>query len=443
MARMGTISRGLKVDGSVADESPLNALDGAIVAAAQGPMTTKPQWEGMMPTRYLVLRANKPVEISSWRAGPAAWSSSGATDLVIETFDGHEYTGAELRADSRNAAVMDAEVMLKLIEPASRSSPGVDKVQKVGMWRMPQGIVAVGAHTTTFTGQGVTVAVLDTGADITHPAFADKSTVPKNFTTAGSDTDVTDHEGHGTHCAATICGAPVGDLRVGVAPGVTKLCIGKVLGPGGGTLETLLKGMLWAVIDQKANVVSMSLGYDLPGNIKRMVAQGVDPALAGQAAMRQQADIIKGIGTLRNFLESQSPNVVIVAATGNESSRPRFVMDAGLPASELFSVGAVGFDGKSWEVAPFSNGRASIVAPGVDVLSATPGGQWELMSGTSMATPHAAGVAALWTQKLRDTGELGIPEAVRSAVQAHSIRQNVSSTDIGAIGAGLIQAPQS
>jgi len=221
----------------------------------------------------------------------------------------------------------------------------------------------------------VTVAILDTGCDETHPAFQGKTIVKGDFTGEGvNDQDVRDNVGHGTHCAATICAAPIGDIRVGVAFGVVNLCIGKVLGNRGGTLEMLLKGLFWAVLEQRASVVSMSLGYDLAGDTSRMIAKGMNPALAAQAALRQQSDIIKGISTLRAFLESQSPNVVLVAATGNESERPKFVLDASLPAAELFSVGAVGSIGDKWDIAPFSNGRAQVVAPRVDVLSAAPEG---------------------------------------------------------------------
>jgi subtilisin family serine protease len=398
-----------------------------------------------MPTRYLVLSTNVPVKESFAFSSPTAWGASkgGPTSLSIQTVDGHEADAGSLREDKRNVAVMDAEVALTLIEPKSQAAANVTALKQVGALKMPVGLMAVGAHTTPFTGQGVTVAILDTGIDGSHPAFLGKDIVKKDLTGEGiNDEDVTDNVGHGTHCAATICGTPVGEIRVGVAYGVVKLCVGKVLGKRGGTLEMLLKGLWWAVLEQKASVVSMSLGYDLAGNTQRMVNNGMDIRLAAEAAMRQQSDIIKGISTLKAFLESQSPNVVFVAATGNESERPQFVLDAGLPASELFSVGAVGSAGDKWDIAPFSNGRAQVVAPGVDVLSAAPGKGWVVMSGTSMATPHVAGVAALWTEKLRNEGALNVPESVRSAIKSHADRQPLLTSDVSAIGVGLVQAPQ-
>ncbi|WP_441289045.1 S8 family peptidase [Sorangium sp. KYC3313] len=405
-----------------------------------------------MSTRYLILRANANIEKSVDLSSPAAWhrSRGGATQLSIAIESGREHDAGSLRADPKNAAVLDADAVFSLVRPTAQASlqaTAIDGALKTsGTLKMPQGLIAVGAHATNFTGQGVRVAVLDTGIDRTHPAFAGKDITSRDFTGEGSSPeDVSDHDGHGTHCAGTICGASVDGIRVGVAPGVTKIAVGKVLGTNGGSLEMLLKGMLWAVFEQKADVVSMSLGYDLPGNVQRLIDRGMDARRASYAAMQLQNDIIKGVSKLRGFLESQAKNVVFVAATGNESDRAAgVVLGAGLPASELFGVGAVGptdATGDKWKIADFSNGRALVVAPGVDVVSAAVDGGWATMSGTSMATPHVAGVAALWVHKLREAGMLNIPGTVEAELRKSTTRAPLVDNDLDAIGTGLIQAP--
>ena len=159
-----------------------------------------------MPTKYLVLRTDTPVGESFAFSSPMAWGASrgGPTDLAIHTVDGHEADVGGLRADPRNVVVMDAEVTMKLITPISQALANVTILKRVGAAKMPDGLVAVGAHTTPFTGQGVTVAILDTGCDETHPAFQGKTIVKKDFTGEGvNDQDVRDNVGHGTHCAAT------------------------------------------------------------------------------------------------------------------------------------------------------------------------------------------------------------------------------------------------
>jgi subtilisin family serine protease len=110
---------------------------------------------------------------------------------------------------------------MKLIEPLTDEGQA-QPAAGTPTW----GVNAVGAATSPFTGNGVVVAVLDTGIDPSHSAFAGVTLVQKNFTTEGPN----DQHGHGTHCAGTIFGRYVSGTRIGVAPGVKTALIGKVLG---------------------------------------------------------------------------------------------------------------------------------------------------------------------------------------------------------------------
>ena len=105
------------------------------------------------------------------------------------------------------------------------------------------GVKAVGADVSARTGAGIVVAVLDTGIDASHPAFAGVEIIEEDFSGYGNG----DVQGHGTHCAGTIFGRDVDGMRIGVAPGVTKALIGKVLGDdGNGGSDMLFRGIQWA-----------------------------------------------------------------------------------------------------------------------------------------------------------------------------------------------------
>ena len=125
---------------------------------------------------------------------------------------------------------------MKLIAP-------VGKAAKPAATATAWGVTAVGADTSPFTGAGIVVAVLDTGIDAAHPAFAGVQLVTKNFTSEGPS----DLHGHGTHCAGTIFGRDVGGTRIGVARGVKRALIGKVLGQGGGSSDKIVNAINWAV----------------------------------------------------------------------------------------------------------------------------------------------------------------------------------------------------
>ena len=180
----------------------------------------------------------------------------------------------DLRRDT-NVIGIAPSMPMKLIEP--RQGPAVGATAGTVAW----GVKAVKADTSPLTGKGIVVAVLDTGIDSSHPAFAGVELVQKDFTGEGDG----DGHGHGTHCAGTIFGRDVENMRIGVARGVDKAVIGKVLGNnGGGSSDEIIRAMLWA-LDEGANVLSMSLGMDFPGYVDQLVRQGLPTSLATSRAL--------------------------------------------------------------------------------------------------------------------------------------------------------------
>lgn len=280
------------------------------------------------------------------------------------------------------AAALEANVSAGVAMPGAAALPPplfADDAQFT--W----GLRAVGADGAPGDGGGCRVAVLDTGVDAAHPDLVPAIAAVESFVEGEPPHD---GHGHGTHCSGTVVGSrqPIGGVpRFGVAPGA-RLFAGKVLNnaDGEGSDGSILAGIDWAITNQ-CHVISMSLGAALPVGTPH--SQTFENAA-------------------RNALAA---GTVIVAATGNDSNRPDTVEPINHPAN-CPSIVAVGALDRVLDPAVFSNaGRVgldhvTISAPGVDVLSSVPGGDHAFSDGTSMATPHVAGVLAVLHSQDQATG---------------------------------------
>jgi len=334
---------------------------------------------------------------------------------------------------------------MKLIAPVSIKAIAIEPAASAPTTKIAWGVHAVGADTSPFDGANVVVAVLDTGIDRKHPAFKGVELIEKNFTGDG-DGDV---NGQGTHCAGTIFGRDVDGVRIGIARGVTKALIGKVIGNDGGSSAKIASAIHWA-IENNANVISMSLGIDFPGYQADLQRGGLRPEPATSLALegyRQNLAVFDSISELVTTLGRFHDPCLLIAAAGNESRRqeaPPFEIAASPPAvSEGFvSVAALQEGAQGFAVAAFSNTGAKVSGPGVDVISAKVGGGLVSMDGTSMATPHVAGVAALWAQKLKQQGRFTASQFSAELLASATRSPLDPASTLEAVGAGIIRTPQ-
>ena len=399
----------------------------------------------MALSQYVILRlssnaalrlADDGLKVGSKAAGAGTAFSD---EIKVETA---ELTKREINELSRDRDVKSVapNIPMKLYEPVEREElTAADK--STATW----GITAIGADQSPFTGHGVTVAVLDTGIDSGHVAFNGIEVVQKDFTAEGNG----DENGHGTHVAGTIFGRAVEGTRIGIASGIEKALVGKVLGKkGGGTTGMITDAIQWA-LQNGANIISMSLGMDFPGYVNQLVGMGYPADLATSVALegyRANLNLFNTMGTLvRNLGEFLQP-AIVVAASGNESRRdidPDYEIAAAPPAAAdgILAVGALEKRDDLLAVARFSNTKPDITAPGVNIVSAGSGGGLRRFSGTSMATPHVAGVAALWAEKLIDTGLLTSKNLAAKLIAGATLDGFIEDVDPLDAGMGIVQAP--
>jgi subtilisin family serine protease len=323
---------------------------------------------------------------------------------------------AGLREDGAGPGVRVDDPRVLAVEPERRvRAIGVQPVvEYADTAELTWGLQATAVAASARTGRGARVAVLDTGLDLGHPDFAGRAIQARSFL-AGVET-VQDGHGHGTHCVGTAAGplTPAGGRRrYGIAADA-EIFVGKVLSDAGtGTDSTILAGMNWAV-ESGCTVISLSLG----------------------AEVREVSAVYEAVGR-----RALAAGTLVVAAAGNSADRsagdPGFV---GVPANSpsILAVGAVdqrlGIADFSAGSSPVDGGQVDLVGPGVAVYSAWPR-PWlaATLSGTSTATPHVAGIAALVAEATGATGS-----ALWSELTTSALGLGLPASDVGA---GLVQAP--
>lgn len=355
-------------------------------------------------------RSSKAIPVIVTYAGKAKPRSTGGTvtrQLPV-------VNGAAMKVDKAKSATF-----LKGVTAASVQKVWLDGKREISLDQSVPQIGAPAAWEAGYTGKGISVAVLDTGIDTSHPDLAGQVAGAKNFTEEPDE----DLVGHGTHVASTIAGtaaASSGKYR-GVAPDA-KLYDGKICEQGGCPESAILAGMDWAANEVTAKVVNLSLGgTDTPE---------VDP-----------------LEEAVNRLTAQSGTLFVIAA-GNDGPGESTVGSPG-SADAALTVGAVD---KQDKLADFSSRgprvgdgavKPDVTAPGVDIVAAKAtksvigdpvGDQYLMLSGTSMATPHTAGAAALLAQEHPDwkAGDLkaALMASAKPAADQTAFEQGAGRIDV-------------
>ncbi len=207
-------------------------------------------------------------------------------------------------------------------------------------------------------GKGVKVAVVDTGIDYTHPDLSPNYRGGVSF--VPTETDPRDHNRHGTHVAGTIGAVINGSGVIGVAPSAYLYSVKVLNSSGSGQFSWVIAGIYWC-IKNGIRVLNMSLG-----------------GTAAPTALQTMCDLAWNSG------------LILVAAAGNSGGA------VGFPASYSSVIAVSAIDSANLIAGFSSRGpKIELCAPGVNILSTMPGNAYGILSGTSMASPHVTGVAAL------------------------------------------------
>ncbi|RPF53386.1 S8 family peptidase [Aquisalibacillus elongatus] len=264
-------------------------------------------------------------------------------------------------------------------------------------WGIPH-VQGTEAQDNGHTGEGVKVAVLDSGIDASHEDL----NVADGYSSV-DDSPFTDENGHGTHVAGTVAAQDNDVGVVGVAPDASLYAVKVLDEDGSGSYSGIAEGIEWAV-ENDADVINMSLGGSTDSSV------------------------------LEEFVDlAYEEGVLVVAAAGNDGNRGGNNDTVGYPAKYDSAVAVAAVDQNNNRATFSSTGSAvELSAPGVSVLSTVPGNDYDSYDGTSMASPHVAGVAAqVWAEK---------PDL--SNVELRNLLQDTAQNlgDANKYGHGLVQS---
>lgn len=244
-----------------------------------------------------------------------------------------------------------------------KSPYGVDMIKAKSIWPESK------------KGEGIKIAVIDSGCDINHDSIKDNIIGVRNFTDEDRKNQniVIDRVGHGTHVVGIIAAKGQNNTVVGVAPDVGIYVLKAIDRTGSGKLSWVVNAINYAV-KLKVDIISMSLGMSQSnGKLERAIKEAINK------------------------------DILVVCAAGNDGDGNSESFEYSYPAAypDVISVGAVDKNGVP---ASFSNSNLAIdlLAPGVNILSTFPNNQFAILSGTSMAAPHVSGSLALlknWSYK--------------------------------------------
>jgi subtilisin family serine protease len=322
-----------------------------------------------------------------------------ASDSPFQIIEPEYFVYADGSADYLRGFSRAAEVIAKDLGMTTELKMMEQDEEQVQVLGATWGLIKCKVPPSTRSGAGIKLAVLDTGMNLAHPDFAGRPVVSQTFV----GQPVADLHSHGTHCIGTSCGpqSPAGSTpRYGIAHKAL-IHAGKVLANTGSSVGgSVLAGMNWAIAN-KCTVISMSLGSSAP--VQAAYTQ------AGQSALNN--------------------GCLIIAAAGNSANQ------TGAPANSPTIMAVASLDPN---LAPSSFscfGKIEIAAPGRDVFSSVPmPTRYGIKSGTSMATPHVAGCAALWAETSPTLRGMALWNKLLAT--ALPLPQPASK-----VGRGLVQAP--